>query len=148
MINTPGIKNIAPKWMERISQRLTFQVALSSAYITFARHYYPKWASYFLDEHFQAHGVAHLLAFYRENTTWPEPVELANIWAEQMMWLSEETRQRYIAELVPVASRFLRYLETELLVRPEFQPIFEGSRRRDGRIKLTRGSARRATFIS
>ena len=124
VINIPDIKHIAPKWVERNAQRLAFRVILTSGYITCARHYYPKWTSYFMDEEFRTHGAALLLGCYLKNGAYPEPAELANIWADQMMWLSEEVRQRHLAELVPVASRFLHCLEAELRVRPEFQPIF------------------------
>jgi hypothetical protein len=120
LINIPGIKNIVPKWVERISQRRAFQTAMTNAYTVSARRYYPKWSSYFFDEKFRTHGATHLLASYQKNTVWPEPIELANIWADQMLWLREETKQKHIAEMVPVASRFLLCLELELQARPEF----------------------------
>lgn len=123
MINTPGISFVAPKLVKRISQNLAFQIALIRAYITCARHYYPKWASYFLDEEFQTQGAAFLLTCYHQNGVCPEPAELANIWVNQMMWLSEKTKQKHFTELIPVASRFLSCLETELRDRPEFQSV-------------------------
>lgn len=133
MINAPGIKNIVPKWAEQLSQVRAFRVALINAYTTCAGHYYPKWSSYFYDEQFRAHGAAHLLASYRGNATRPEPSELANIWAEQITWLSEEAKQKHIDELVPVASRLLYCLEIELHDQPEFKPFFKGSQRQDRR---------------
>ena len=140
MINAPGIKNIVPKWAEQLSQVRAFRVALINAYTTCAGHYYPKWSSYFYDEQFRAHGAAHLLASYRGNATRPEPSELANIWAEQITWLSEEAKQKHIDELVPVASRLLYCLEIELHDRHEFNPFFKGSQRKDQRPHFTRGT--------
>jgi hypothetical protein len=37
-----------------------------------------------------------------------------------MGFLTPEIRERHAAELVPVASRFLRSLEAELCAQPEF----------------------------
>ena len=124
IVDNLNINNILRIQLKRNSQGQAFQAALTWAYLTCARHYYPKWTSYFMDEEFRTHGAALLLGCYLKNGAYPEPAELANIWADQMMWLSEEVRQRHIAELVPVASRFLLCLEAELHVRPEFQPIF------------------------
>jgi hypothetical protein len=112
-----NINNIVHIQLKRNSQRRAFRGAVTWAYTTCARHYYPKWASYFLDEEFRAHGADRLLACYLKGIAYPKPAELANVWADQMLWLSEETRQRHIAELVPVASRFLRCLEAELRTR-------------------------------
>lgn len=118
MINTPGISLVAPKLVKRISQDLAFQIAINNAYITCARHYYPKWTAYFLDEKFRSRGAAPLLACHLKNGSYLEPAELANIWAAQMMWLSEKTKQEHVAELIPVASRFLNCLAAELGDRP------------------------------
>jgi hypothetical protein len=119
-------KNIVHLPLKRNSQRQAFQAALTWAYITCARHYYPKWASYFLDEAFQAHGADRLLACYLKGATYLTPAELATLWADQMLWLSAETRQRHLAELVLVAARFLRCLEAELHVRLGFQANLPG----------------------
>jgi hypothetical protein len=99
-----------------------FQTALTQAYTVCARHYYPKWASYLLDAAFQARGVRRLRACYLMGVACFNPTDLAAFWADQMGWLSEEVKQRHIAELAPVASRFLRCLEAELCGHPEWHP--------------------------
>ena len=110
----------------RNAQHRAFRAALRRAYTMCARHYYPKWASYLLDEEFQAHGADRLRACYLKGVTCFEPADLAALWADHMgWWLSEVTKERHIAELLPVASRFLRCLEAELCGRPEFHPNFD-----------------------
>jgi hypothetical protein len=99
-----------------------FRTALTHAYTVCAHQYYPKWASYLLDEDFQARGARRLRACYLMGVACFQPADLAAFWADQMGWLSEEIKQRHITELIPVASRFLRCLETELCARPEFHP--------------------------
>lgn len=109
----------------RNAQHRAFRAALRRSYTMCARHYYPKWASYLLDEEFQAHGAGRLRACYLEGVTCFEPADLAALWADQMgWWLSEVLKERHTAELLPVASRFLRCLEAELCGHPEFQPNF------------------------
>jgi hypothetical protein len=110
--------------LKQNSQGQVFQVALTWTYLTCARHYYPKWASYFLDEAFQAHGADRLLACYLKGSAYLTPTELATLWADQMLWLSAEMRQRHLAELIPVAARFLCCLEAELRGRLEFPANF------------------------
>ena len=46
------------------AQHRAFRAALRGAYTLCARHYYPNWASYLLDEEFQAHGADRLRACY------------------------------------------------------------------------------------
>jgi hypothetical protein len=118
--------NIVHFQLKRSSQGQAFQTALTWAYLTCARHYYPKWASYFLDEAFQAHGADRLLACYLKGTAYLTPTELATLWADQMLWLRAQTRQRHLAELIPIATRFLRCLEAELHGRLGFQANFAG----------------------
>lgn len=102
-----------------------FRTALAHAYTVCARQYYPKWASYLLDEEFQARGARRLRACYLMGVTCFQPADLAAFWADQMGWLSDEVKQRHIGELVPVASRFLRCLEAELCTRPELHPSLD-----------------------
>jgi hypothetical protein len=99
-----------------------FRIALAYAYTVCARQYYPKWASYLLDEEFQARGARRLRACYLLGVACFQPADLAAFWADQMGSLGEEIKQRHITELIPVASRFLRCLETELCAHPEFHP--------------------------
>jgi hypothetical protein len=102
-----------------------FRSALTQAYVMCARHYHLKWASYLLDEEFQAHAARRLRACYLEGVACLGPAELAGFWADHMGWLSEEVKERHIAELIPVASRFLRCLEAELCARPELHPSLD-----------------------
>ena len=105
----------------RKAQRKALREALNWAYTVSARDYYPKWASYLLDPEFQALGEQHLRDCYLKGVACLDPTELAGFWANQIEWLSEETRQQHIDELVAVASRFLRSLEAELCAQQEFK---------------------------
>ena len=103
----------------RTAQSKALRVALNWAYTVSARDYYPKWASYLLDPEFQALGEHHLRDCYLRGIACLDPTELAGFWADQLggWWM----KQRHGAELVPVASRFLRTLEAELCGNPQFQ---------------------------
>ena len=103
----------------RKAQRKALREALNWAYTVSARDYYPKWASYLLDPEFQALGEQHLRDCYLKGVACLNPTELAGFWADQLggWWM----KQRHGAELVPVASRFLRTLEAELCGNPQFQ---------------------------
>jgi hypothetical protein len=105
----------------RRAQRKALRGALAWAYTVSARDYYPKWASYLLDPEFQALGERHLRDCYLRGVACLNPAELAEFWADQMGFLTQEIRQRHVVELVPVASRFLRDLEAELCAQPEFR---------------------------
>jgi hypothetical protein len=105
----------------RRAQGKALREAVNWAYAVSARDYYPKWASYLLDPDFQALGEHHLRDCYLNGVACLNPTELAGFWADQMGFLSQETRERHVAELVPVASRFLRSLEAELCAQPEYQ---------------------------
>jgi hypothetical protein len=100
----------------RRAQRKALREALAWAYTVSARDYYPKWASYLLD---QALGERHLRDCYLRGGACLNPTELAEFWADQLggWWM----KQRHVSELVPVASRFLRTLEAELCGNPQFQ---------------------------
>jgi hypothetical protein len=105
--------------LARRAQRKALRGALAWAYTVSARDYYPKWASYLLDPEFQALGERHFRNCYLKGVSCLNPTELAGFWADQLggWWM----RQRHGAELVPVASRFLRILEAELCGNPQFQ---------------------------
>ncbi len=113
-IDRLNINRLLAGLRERNSRRRAFRGAMTWAYTTCGRHYYPKWASYFLDEEFQMLGEGRLRKCYLQGIACMGPVELARVWADQMEWLSEGAKQRHIAELVPVADRFLRVLVSEL----------------------------------
>ena len=121
MIGSLDIGQVVRGVSDRKVQRKALREALNWAYTVSARDYYPKWASYLLDPEFQALGEHHLEDCYLKGIACLNPTELAGFWANQMEWLSEETRQRHIDELVAVASRFLRCLEAELCAQPEFK---------------------------
>jgi hypothetical protein len=102
----------------RKAQSKALREALNWAYTVSARDYYPNWASYLLDPEFQALGERHLRDCYLKGVACLDPADLADFWAEQLggWWM----KQRHAAELVPVASRFLRILDAELCAQPGF----------------------------
>lgn len=110
------IENIVTSWLERKYQQRTYRQAVSRAYSIFAQRY-PEWAASHFDEYFLTHDAAFLLARIGQGVTSPRPFTLAYVWSYQMTWFKEETRQRLIAELTPVAADFLRLLEAELCIR-------------------------------
>ena len=110
-------------WLGLDSQLLAFQVALTRALSMFARAY-PQWVASLFDEYFLIHYAAPLLACTIKRDDTLIPVELAITWADQME-LNEVVRVQLIAELTPIASNFIRWLETELRTLPEFQPLFD-----------------------
>jgi hypothetical protein len=122
MIGDLSSERRIPLAANRTPRYRAFRTALAHAYTVSAHQYYPKWASYLLDEEFQARGARRLRACYLLGVACFQPADLAAFWADQMGWLNEEVKQRHIGELVPVASRFLRCLEAELCARPEFHP--------------------------
>jgi hypothetical protein len=117
LIRNLSIRRVAQAASARRDQRKALREALAWAYTVSARDYYPKWASYLLDPEFQAVGERHLRDCYLKGIACLNPTELAGHWADQLggWWM----KQRYGAELVPVASRFLRTLEAELCGNPE-----------------------------
>jgi hypothetical protein len=120
-----NIKKTFRDVLARNSARGAFRAAMAQAYTSCGRHYYPKWASYFLDPEFQAPGESRLRACYVQGLACMGPAELARFWADQMLWTSEAIKLRHVAELVPVAERFLRCLALELCDRKELQPKFD-----------------------
>lgn len=110
------LENIVTSWLERKSQQRAFRQAVSQAYTIFAQRY-PEWTASYFDEYFLTHDAAFLLARIGQGVASPRPFALAYVWSYQMTWFTEETRQRLIAELTPVASDFLCLLEAELCVR-------------------------------
>ena len=113
-IDNLNINRLVAGLRERNSRRKAFRGAMTQAYTTCARHYHPKWASYFLDAEFQMLGEGRLRECNLKGIACMGPVELARFWADQIEWISEDAKQRHIAELVPVADRFLRVLVSEL----------------------------------
>ena len=104
----------------RKAQGKALHQALNWSYAVSARDYYPRWASYLLDPEFQALGEHHLRDCYLKGVACLNPTELAGFWADQMGLTNQEIKERHIAELVAVASRFLLCLEAELCAQPEF----------------------------
>ena len=90
-----------------------FQDALSRAFTTWAPQHW-EWVDYLFNEHFLAHRAGPFLIACMKDGIQPNPIELANIWAEQLTWFDDEMRQRHIAKLTPAAAEFLRCLEAEL----------------------------------
>ena len=138
LIEESGVSDKVRGWLKRDPQHLAFQVALTRTCTRFEQHH-PQWAAAFFDEHFLNTRAAPLLARCLTRAGSPDASELAVAWANQMS-SSEAKRQVRIAELTPVASDFLHWLEAELRERPEFQPLFD-SRAQDVMAEATRQTA-------
>ena len=103
--------------LSKNSEQRLFQDAIIRAYTTWA----PKnweWVESLFNEHFLTHRAAPFLIAYVKGGVELNPVELANVWAEQLTWFDEEMKQRHITTLVPPATEFLLCLEAEL--QPQF----------------------------
>jgi hypothetical protein len=127
------IENIITNWLERKYQKRAFQQAVSRAHSIFAQRY-PEWVASHFDEYFLAHDAAFLLLRIGQGVASPKPFNLAYVWSYQMPWLEEETRQKMVAELTPIASDFLRLLEAELCIR---EPVNQPAGRSSGLIQLS-----------
>ncbi|MGB0383866.1 MAG: hypothetical protein ACPGWR_03500 [Ardenticatenaceae bacterium] len=138
LIEEGGVSEKVRGWLGRDPQRLAFQVALTRTCTRFAQHH-PQWAAAFFDEHFLKSRAAPLLARCLTRAGSPDASELAEAWADQMS-LSDSKRQARIAELTPVASDFLHWLDEALRQRPEFQPLFD-SRAQDVMAEATMQTA-------
>jgi hypothetical protein len=126
--NTIGlgrITNTFQGWASWKSRRKAFRKALARAYSICGGHYYPDWASYFLDKKFQAQGAGRLRACYLEDSGCPTPAELGKFWADQVLmpWLSDKTKERYVTELASVAGGFLRRLKAELCAERDLRTV-------------------------
>lgn len=99
--------------LQNTEQRI-FRDALTRAYTIWAPQNW-EWVDSLFNEHFLTYRATNfLIKYYMKDRSLPEPIELANLWAEQFKWFDEEMRQRHIAKLTPVAAEFLRSFETEL----------------------------------
>jgi len=99
--------------LSKNSEQRLFQDAVIRAYTTWA----PKnweWVESLFNEHFLTHRAAPFLIAYVKDGVELNPVELANVWAEQLTWFDEEMKQRHITKLVPAARDLLLCLEAEL----------------------------------
>jgi hypothetical protein len=86
-------------------------------YTTWAAHHW-EWVDSLLNEHFLTQWAAALLACYVEESRQPDPIRLAEEWAEQLSWFDEKMRERHVVILIPPISDFLGCLEAELLAHP------------------------------
>jgi hypothetical protein len=117
MLGKPSLQQIMPKWMQKYCQWRAFQAALIRTYTTWAAHNWESTGSLF-NEHFLTQQTGSLLICYVEEGGSPDPVELAEAWAEQLSWFDEEMRQRHIAQLIPIITNFLSCFEIELRAHP------------------------------
>jgi hypothetical protein len=120
-IRSANIRNAIQNFVTQVSRRKAFRAAMVRAYTMCGCSYYPDWASYLLDKEFQAREAGRLRACYLEGRGCPTPAELGNLWAERTLvgWLSARTMQRLTADLVKVATGFLRRLEEEICAERE-----------------------------
>ena len=105
--------------LRQAAYRRTLRRAIRRAYAGFAQ-CYPEWAAAGFDEHFLTHEALSLLLRLGQDTK-PTAANLAQSWAEQFVWFSEERRRSRIAALRPVASEFLTVLEADLYPDDYFQ---------------------------
>ena len=103
-----------PNWAKRFSIIRTriFNSAVRCAYVNFTIQY-PEWTNSLFDEHFLSHRAKELLAPIMKHGSYPQPVELALAWDEQVGPASDAIRQRRIAEITPAIADFLKMLEAE-----------------------------------
>jgi hypothetical protein len=94
------------------SEQRLFQDAVIRAYTTWAPQNWESVDSLF-NEHFLTHRAAPFLIAYVKDGVELNPVELANVWAEQLTWFDEEMKQRHITKIVPAATDFLLCFEAE-----------------------------------
>jgi hypothetical protein len=90
--------------------------AIERAYGAFARQY-PRWSDSLFDGYFLRRQILAAVEPSRSCVCLPGPVELARAWTDQLSYFNEETRQRHIAGLTPMAEAYLRGLELELCVQ-------------------------------
>jgi hypothetical protein len=124
-IRSVNIRNAIQSFAVQISRRKVFRAAMVRAYAVCGGSWYPDWASYLLDKEFQAREAGRLRACYLEGRGCPTPAELGKLWAERtlMRWLSARTMQRLTADLVNVATGFLRRLEEEICAERELRTV-------------------------
>jgi hypothetical protein len=101
------------RWLGLAYQRRALRRAIARIYPAFAAKY-PEWTNYLFDEHFLNQHAFPVLARYLKYKVVPTPFELVQVWAEQFTWFNLETKERHVAQLMPVASDFLRRLNKEL----------------------------------
>ena len=100
-------------WLERAHQRRALHQAITRTYPSFAGQF-PEWVNYLFDEQFLNQHAFDLLARYLAYKAVPTPFELVRVWAEQFAWFNLEMKERHVAQLMPVATDFLRRLNKEL----------------------------------
>jgi hypothetical protein len=113
MISKLSLQQIMPERMQKYGQRRMFQVALIRTYTTWASHNW-EWVDSLFNEHFLAQQAGSLLSRLVQEGRFPDSVELAEAWAEQLSWFDQAMRQRHIATLLPAITVFLGCLEEEL----------------------------------
>jgi hypothetical protein len=106
--NQPGWQS----WLRQQVQRWALRRAIARVYPTFAQQN-PAWVDYAFDAWFLTHQAFPLFTRALEQHTWPAPVELANLWAEQFTWVKDELRQQHKTALIPAAAAFLNRLKLE-----------------------------------
>lgn len=107
------LQQMMPKWIQKYGQRRAFQAALIRTYNTWATHNW-EWVDSLFNEHFLAQQTDSLLSCYMVEGRFPDPVDLAEAWAEQLSWFDQAMRQRHIATLLPAITVYLGCLEEEL----------------------------------
>jgi hypothetical protein len=108
-----NLKQFGATWTPQHRSGHTFHEALSLAYAAWMPDH-RDWNDSLFDKYFLTHRAGLLLSRFLEDATLPEPVELAQLWAEQFTWFNANTKQRHIEALVPAAAHFLHLLETRL----------------------------------
>lgn len=122
MMVMPTLPPMRPSWLQQVWQRRAFQAALSRAYAAWSSRHW-EWVDYSFNQHFLTHQVAPYLIHCQEESTRPDPTELAERWAEQFTWFDAAMRQKHVASLIPAICDFLDCLEVELRAHPFRSPL-------------------------
>ncbi|GAB4452734.1 MAG: hypothetical protein Fur0044_47740 [Anaerolineae bacterium] len=108
-----------PGWfsgLKQVAQQRALRRAIAHNYPSFAATY-PEWTDYLFDNYFLNQRAFPVLARYLNYKVVPTPFELAQVWAEQLTWSNLEMKERHVAQLMPVATDFLRRLNKDLFNR-------------------------------
>lgn len=103
-------------WQNPLAQlrtRRQAQKAVANAYGRFAARY-PQWTEALFDAHFVARHMTSLVAQREMAGGLLEPQDLAEAWAQQLLYPDQEMRGRHMNEMVNAAAEFLRLVDEAL----------------------------------
>ena len=122
------LPKVIPGWLlpsnklQHWLRSVAFRRAFDRAYATFA-HHYPEWVASLFDERFLLHNAPPLLDNYLRCSRLAQATQLAQAWNDQLGLADPAVSERRIAELVPVAADFLRWLGAEMQRQPTLRNL-------------------------